>query len=241
MHLRSFVLNGLCQLNDELIHPVMKVSVRELASRLNGSDFVLNPDKPQLISIAGNIGVGKTTLAKKLAEYFSCEVLFEPYDDNPFLPEVYAGRNELSLDCQLFFLTKRVEQLGLNNLAPGHIYISDYIFEKEHIYARTLLDSKQIVLYENIYKSFEKKIIPPVLVIYMQDSSGNCLNRIHSRNRPYEQRIEVDFLDELVEGYEQLFKYWQKTPILRISTSQLDYSDINCIEEFINQVKYYIV
>lgn len=240
MHLRSFVLTCLCELNSELIHPVMKVSISELAARLNGSDFAINPYKPQLISIAGNIGVGKTTLAKKLAEYFSCEVLFEPYDNNPFLPEVYAGRKELSLDCQLFFLTKRVEQLGLDSLLPGQICISDYIFEKEQIYARTLLDEKQHAIYEDIYKSLEKKVFSPVLVVYMQDSSGNCLNRIHSRNRPYEQRIEVDFLDELVDGYEELFKNWNKSPILRISTSQLDYTKQSTVENLINQVKYYI-
>ena len=240
MHLRSFVLNGLCQLNSELVHPVMKVSVKELASRLNGSDFALNPDVPQLISIAGNIGVGKTTLAKKLAEHFSCEVLFEPYDANPFLPEVYAGRRELSLDSQLFFLTKRVEQLGLKNLVPNRIYASDYVFDKEQIYARVLLDSKQLSLYENVYNLLVQKVFPPVLVIYMLDSSANCLERIHSRNRPYEQRIEPEFLDELDEGYMHLFKNWKKSPVIRISTKELDYSKQSDIEDFFKQIGFYI-
>ena len=230
----------MCQLNNELVHPVMKVSMQVLNSCLNGCNFALNPDVTQLVSIAGNIGVGKTTLAKKLAEYFSCEVLFEPYDANPFLPDVYAGRKDLSLDSQLFFLTKRSEQLGLDNLLPGQVYISDYVFEKEQIYAKTLLDSKQLVLYEDIYKSFEKTVFSPILVIYMQDSSENCLNRIHSRNRPYEQRIELGFLDELVEGYEQLFNNWKKSPVLRISTKELNYSKQTDLENILNQIKYYI-
>ncbi len=240
MHLRSFVLNGLCQLNNELVHPVMKVTVKELAYRLNGCDFTLDSGVPQLISIAGNIGVGKTTLAKKLAEYLSCEVLFEPYDENPFLPDVYAGRKELSLDCQLFFLTKRVEQLCLNNLSQGRVYVSDYIFEKEQIYARALLDPKQLSLYENIYKSFSKNIYTPVLVIYMKDSSGNCLDRIHSRNRPYEQRIEVDFLEEIDEGYEQLFNNWKSSPVIRISTKELVFSNRANLENLLRQIKYYL-
>jgi 2-amino-4-hydroxy-6-hydroxymethyldihydropteridine diphosphokinase len=101
MHLRSFVLKGLCQLNPELQHPLIKVSMKELAARLNGLDFMLNPNQPQLISIAGIIGVGKTTLARGLSEKFDCEVLLEPYDTNPFMPDVYAGKKELALDSQL--------------------------------------------------------------------------------------------------------------------------------------------
>ena len=240
MHLRSFVLNGLCQLNNELIHPVMKVNFAELASRLNDCDFALEPDVPQLISIAGNIGVGKTTLAKKLAEYFSCEVLFEPYDANPFLPDVYAGKKELSLDSQLFFLTKRIEQLGMNSLLPGKIYISDYIFDKEQIYARELLNPKQLSLYEDIYNMLSQNVYKPVLVIYMQDSSQNCLDRIHNRNRPYEQRIEVGFLDNLVDDYENLFKAWKSSPVLKISTKDLDYSNKENLDNLITQVKLYI-
>jgi deoxyguanosine kinase len=241
MHLRSFVLKGLCQLNPELIHPVMKVSARELASRLNGCDFALSTALPQLISIAGNIGSGKTTLAKKIAEYFFCEILFEPYDTNPFLPDVYAGKKELALDSQLYFLTKRVEQLGLNNLTPGRVYISDYVFDKEQIYARTLLNPKQLSLYEDIYKPLSKNVYLPVLVICMQDSAGKCLDRIHSRNRPYEQQIKLEFLDKLEDEYEQLMKTWKKSPVIKVSTAKLDYSNTANIENLVKQISFYIM
>ncbi len=241
MHLRSFVLNGLCQLNPELIHPVMKVSVRQLASRLNGGDFDLGTNVPQLISIAGNIGVGKTTLSKKLAEYFSCDILYEPYNTNPFLPEVYAGKNELSLDSQLYFLTRRVKQLSPENLSPDNIYISDYVFDKEMIYARALLDSKQLALYEDIYEPLSKNVCNPVLVIYMHDSAGKCLDRIHNRNRPYEQRIEVGFLEKLSKGYERLFKNWHKSPVIKISTSDLDYANPVNVQKIIQQISFYIM
>ncbi|MBN1972091.1 MAG: 2-amino-4-hydroxy-6-hydroxymethyldihydropteridine diphosphokinase [Sedimentisphaerales bacterium] len=240
MHLRSFVLKGLCQLNGELVHPVMKVTAMELLSRLNGGDFAIDSHQPQLISIAGNIGVGKTTLAKKLADYLFCEILFEPYDTNPFLPDVYAGRTELSLDCQLYFLTRRVEQLGLNNLTPGQVYVSDYVFDKEQIYAKTLLNPKQLSLYEDIYKPFSKNVYTPALVIYMQDSTGKCLDRIHGRNRSYEQKIGLEFLDQLSEGYEQLFKNWKKSPVIRISTTKLDYTNPANIENLLKQISFYI-
>jgi 2-amino-4-hydroxy-6-hydroxymethyldihydropteridine diphosphokinase len=234
MHLRSFVLKGICQLNDEVLHPVMKVSLNELNGRLNGCNFALDPDKPQLISIAGIIGAGKTTLAEKLADRLGCEVLLEPYDENPFLPDVYAGKKELALDSELYFLTSRTKQLDANKLESGRICINDYVFGKELIYARRLLDAQQLALYQEIHPPFAEQVTAPVLVIYMRDSAQNCLQRIHSRNRPYEQQIELQFLSQLDYDYEQLFKLWKSCPVIRISTSQS--ADVDCIA---NQIKYY--
>jgi 2-amino-4-hydroxy-6-hydroxymethyldihydropteridine diphosphokinase len=234
MHLRSFVLDGLCQLNGELIHPVMKVSLNELRARLNGCNFAQDPDKPQLVSVAGNIGVGKTTLAKKLAVRFGCELLLEPYDKNPFLPDVYAGRKELALDSQLFFLTSRAVQLDTNRLKAGRICISDYVFDKERIYSKRLLDVQQLDLYEKVFPPFADQVNSPALVIYMRDPAANCLQRIRSRNRPYEQQIELKFLQELDSDYEQLFKQWRTCPVIRISTSQGTDAD-----SLANQIKYY--
>ena len=235
MHLRSFVLKGLCQFNGELLHPVMKVSLNELDARLNGCDFALDPDKPQLVSIAGIIGVGKTTLAEKLADRLDCEVIFEPYDENPFLADVYAGKKELALDSELFFLTGRAKQLEADKLESGRICISDYVFGKELIYAKRLLDAQQLALFQEIHPQFAGQVAAPVLVIYMHDSAQNCLDRIHSRNRPYEQQIELQFLRRLDSDYEQLFKDWKSCPVIRISTSQC-----NDVDHLADQIKYYV-
>jgi deoxyguanosine kinase len=234
MHLRSFVLKGLCQLNGEMLHPVMKVSLNELNARLNGCDFALDPDKPQLVSIAGMIGVGKTTLAEKLADLLGCKLMLEPYDENPFLPDVYAGKKELALDSELYFLTSRAKQLDANKLEPGRICINDYIFGKVLIYAGCLLNSQQLALFEEIYPPFAAQVTAPVLVIYMRDSEQNCLERIHSRNRPYEQQIELRFLQELDFDYERLFEQWKSCPVIRISTSQSMEAD-----SVAKQIKYY--
>ena len=234
VHLRSFVLKGLCQLNPNLVHPVMNESVCELAGRLSGMDFAISSDAPQLVSVAGNIGVGKTTLAKKLAAQFGCELFLEPYDTNPFLSEVYAGRKELALDSQLYFLTSRVRQLATDVLAEGELCISDYIFNKETIYARRLLDARQLALYEEIYPTFAAKVAAPVLVIYMRDSAANCLERIHKRNRPYEQHIELAFLQKLDDDYEGLFADWKVCPVIRVSTSQA-----TNVERLARQISYY--
>jgi len=240
MHLRSFVLKGLCQLNPNLLHPVIKESVSGLADRLVGCDFVLNPNVPQLISIAGIIGVGKTTLAKKLSKRLRCKLLLEPYDQNPFLPEVYAGKYELALNSQLYFLTARTKQLNPDVLTPGRIIVSDYFFDKELIYANLLLNPQQLALYKNIYPQFAEKVAPPVLIIYMKDSSQKCLERIHKRNRPYEQKIKLQFLDALAAGHQRLFARWQTCPVIRLSGSNFDCTKSSDINHLANQIKYYI-
>jgi deoxyadenosine/deoxycytidine kinase len=240
MHLRSFVLNGLCQLNSNLQHPVLNVPVSELAARLGGSDFVLNHNQPQLVSIAGIIGVGKTTLTKKLSSTLRCKPLLEPYDKNPYLPQVYAGRKELALDSQLFFLNSRAKQLNDRTLEAGKIAISDYIFNKELIYARQLLNPKQLQLYEKAYPAVSTKIIPPVLVIYLNDSVQKCLERIHKRNRPYEQKIEPQFLEALASDYERLFAGWRTCPVICLSMPQFDYFNESNLQHLANQIKYYV-
>ncbi len=241
MHLRSFVLRGLCQLDANLLHPVMNESVCELANRLNGRDFVQNPHLPQLVSIAGVIGVGKTTLAKKLSARLNCQMLPEPYDTNPFMPDVYAGKKELALDSQLYFLTSRVEQLNHNTLKKGQIYISDYIFDKELIYSSQTLTPEQLALYEKIYQPSNRKVTLPVLVIYLVDSLQNCLGRIHKRNRPYEQKIEPRFLENLDAGYEQLLKHWKTCPVIRKQVPELDYTEDANIDHLTNQIKCYVM
>jgi deoxyguanosine kinase len=239
MHLRSFVLSGLCQLDSKLYHPVIKESIEELMARLGGGDFAVNPDKPQLVSVAGIIGVGKTTLAKKLREILACQVLFEAYDTNPFLPAVYAGTKALALDSQLYFLTSRIAQLNPDKLARGRLVISDYVFDKELIYAGRLLDAQQLSLYRQIYPLSADKVTSPVLVVYLTDSSQNCLERIHSRNRSYEQKIDLSFLEALAGDYDRLFAGWKACPVIRFSMSEFDCRIDKNVRHLAEQIKFY--
>ena len=240
VHLRSFVLEGLCQLSPDLVHPLLQTPMCELLQRLGGGSFVLNADVPQLISVAGVIGVGKTTLAKKLGEVFRTTVLFEPYDTNPFLPEVYAGKCELALDCQLFFLVHRTQELGRGVLPPGRIAVTDYVCDQEMIYARRLLNPTQLSLYESIYRPFSGLVATPTLAIYLQDSPANCLQRIHRRNRPYEQGVCLEFLETLAGDYEQMFANWKACPVLRVPASQLTGYAEAVVERLVLQIKAYI-
>jgi len=240
IHLRSFVLDGLCELDPKLVHPVLGEPMSELSRRLGGGNFVLNPDAPQLVSVAGVIGVGKTTLTQKLADALQGEVLFEPYDTNPFLPQVYAGKRELALDSQLYFLVNRAEQLSRGRLPAGRVCLTDYVFQKELIYARRLLDVEQLRLYESIYRSLGQRVLAPVLVIYLQDSPSECLQRIHRRNRPYEQKITLAFLEALDKDYRRLFANWNACPVIRMPAWRLTgYRDV-VVEHVVRQVQAYI-
>lgn len=241
MHLRSFVLDGLCELNPQLVHPVLGEPVSELFRRLGGRDFMLDPGAPQLVNVAGVIGVGKTTLAKELAEALPAEILLEPYDTNPFLPQVYAGKSELALDSQLYFLVNRAQQLGRGVLTPGRAFVTDYVFDKELIYARRLLDAGQLQLYETIFEPFAQRVTTPALVIHLCDSPRNCLERIHRRNRSYEQLITLGFLEGLDSDYQRLFAGWRASPVIRIPASELTGYPEATVEHVARQVRAYIV
>lgn len=241
MHLRSFVLTALCELNSRLVHPVIRQPVSELAARLAGKDFVLNPDVPQLVCTAGVIGVGKTTLAKGLAEELDCKLILEAYDTNPFMPEVYAGKKELALDSQLYFLDSRVEQLKAGLLGLAEPAIADYIFEKEVIYAGRTLNNRQIVAYNKRHEAVVNSITKPVLAIYLQDTPQNCLQRVRKRNRPYEQQIELEFLRDLQNDYEDIFSGWKACPLIRISMSEFDCTSGGNVTRLANEIRSYIV
>ena len=192
MHLRTFVLTGMCELDGEFVHPVLKDSMLELAGRLGGGNFAVVPDAVQLISIAGIIGAGKTTLAQAVSKRLGCKLIKEEYDTNPFLADVYAGKNELALDSEIFFLMSRADQLSKKTLNPSMPVVSDYVVEKELIYAKNWLDSQQMALYKKVNRTANANLVQPVLVIYLQTPPAECMNRIHSRQRPYEQEIELD-------------------------------------------------
>ncbi len=220
MHLRSFVLRGLCQVNAEAVHPVLKRTAAQLYSRLNGGDYYPDPARPQLISVAGLIGVGKTTLAARLAETLGATLLCEAYADNPYLPDVYAGCTDVALGSELFFLSSSATQLRRDRLENGRCCVSDYVFDKAKIYASSWLGARDLACYRKHYACVVKQIAAPVVVVYLTDDIQRCLERIHRRNRPYEQRIEARFLTDLKQKYDDLYDHWTVCPVIRIEASQ---------------------
>jgi len=240
MHLRSFVLKGMCELNGELMHPVLKRSMNELAARLNGGDFSLSPDRPQLISIAGIIGVGKTTLAQGLAQALGCAMIAEAYDTNPYMPQVYAGRKDLALDSQLYFLNSRAEQLDKDKLAPGAVAVGDYVFDKEMIYATRTLSPEQLASYMPAHDAVAAAVAECVLAVYLHDSPPACLARIDLRNRPYEKGIDLPALEAFAQDYDRLFAGWRKCPVIRLDAGRFNCTDAAQVRILADEMRHYV-
>ncbi len=240
MHLRSFVLKGMSQLNGELMHPVLKRSMNELAARLNGGDFFLSPDRPQLISIAGIIGVGKTTLARGLAEALDCPMIAEAYDTNPYMPQVYAGRKDLALDSQLYFLNSRAEQIGKDKLIPGAAAVTDYIFDKEMIFATMTLSPEQLDSYMPAHDTVAAAVAECVLAVHLHDSPAACMARIDSRNRPYEKKIDLPALEAFAQDYDRLFAGWRKCPVIRLDAGRFNCTDAAQVRVLADEMRHYV-
>jgi 2-amino-4-hydroxy-6-hydroxymethyldihydropteridine diphosphokinase len=240
MHLRSFVLKPLSELNPDLPHPTLGRSVRELKNRLKGQDFSPDISMPRLVSIAGVIGVGKTTLAKKLADEMGFQIVCEPYDTNPFMRKVYHGSNDLALDSQLYFLMHRADQLCRKKLTSSDSIITDYLFDKDPIYAELTLSTDQLDIYNRLYPRVTQTIFQPCLVIFLKDTAAACLDRIHSRNREYEQGISLDFLQKLEVAYDELFGNWKKTPVITLDASKFDSFNENDITGLVKETNFYL-
>ncbi len=238
MHLRSFVLKGVCELAPKLIHPRLGCSMRTLYKRLNGGNYFNDGNRPQLISIAGNIGVGKTTLAAGLAERLGATFITEKYDENPYLADVYSGRDDLALDSELFFLSSSASQLRKDKLFGGKRYINDYVFEKAHIYASGWLNEEDLANYEKHFASICEGVNSPVLVIYLADSVAQCMERIHQRNRPYEQEIELSFLEHLAAGYERLYTDYKVCPVMRLRPDECFSAEQ--VDRIADEVEFYL-
>lgn len=240
MHLRTFVLKGLCELAPQLVHPVLSENVSILYDRLSGKDFYFDNERGRLVSIAGVIGAGKSTLAAGLSGKFGFKQIKETYETNPFMKRVYAGDKTVALDSQLYFLLSRCEQLRPENLEPGMVAVSDYIMDKELIYANLWLDSVQRQMYEKINAEMNKTVAEPSLAVYLKLAPAKCLERIKERNRPYEQKIELQFLEGLFAGYEKLFKTFNRCPVITIDADAFDFRKKESIEKLGRKINYYI-
>ncbi|MEN6386914.1 MAG: 2-amino-4-hydroxy-6-hydroxymethyldihydropteridine diphosphokinase [Phycisphaerales bacterium] len=239
MHLRTFALKGLCEIDPQIIHPVLGESVDTLCGRLAGGNFYINENIPPLICIAGVIGAGKTTLANGLKDNFGFNLIKEAYDTNPFLPKVYAGQKSLALDSQLYFLLSRCQQLEPEKLA-GQISVSDYIMDKEMIYARIWLDALQFDIYRKINEVMTKTVTPPALVIYLKSTSAGCMKRVQERSRPYEKDIDIRFLEDLHKGYQKLFESFNRCPVITIDAESVDFRQKEQVESLGKKIKYYL-
>ncbi|PIP14473.1 MAG: deoxynucleoside kinase [bacterium (Candidatus Stahlbacteria) CG23_combo_of_CG06-09_8_20_14_all_34_7] len=180
----------------------------------------------KFIAIEGVIGVGKTSLATKLARYYKGEVLLEPVEENPFLDKFYKNVEGFAFQTQIFFLFARYRQM--KNLKQTKIFfdmiVSDYMFDKDRIFANLNLDENEFQLYEHIIKFIEQDITSPDLVIYLQASPERIMERIKKRNRSFEQDISLEYINELSRNYSNFFTYYKTCPVLMVNVDDVDLS-----------------
>ena len=193
---------------------------------------------PSFIAIEGPIGVGKTTLAKKLASSFNYLTLLEEAGDNPFLEKFYQNGSQAALATQLFFLFQRTQKI--QDMRQADIFepvrVSDFLIEKDPLFARINLDSNEFQLYEKVYQQLTIDAPRPDLVIYLQASTDVLLSRIQNRGIPYEQGMGRDYLERLNEVYSEFFLYYDSAPLLIVNASEIDL--VNSEADYKNLVDY---
>jgi deoxyadenosine/deoxycytidine kinase len=177
------------------------------------------------IAIEGVIGVGKTSLARLLADSLSAKLILEEFENNPFLEDFYKDPERYAFQTQLFFLLERYkQQQELKQVDIFHkLLISDYMFEKDKLFANLNLAEKELGLYEKIETLLEKQVPSPDLVIYLQSDIQNLMENINSRGRKYEKNISVEYLQSLRKIYNEFFFHYDKCPVLIINTNQIDF------------------
>ncbi|MEW8507993.1 MAG: deoxynucleoside kinase [Candidatus Thiodiazotropha sp.] len=181
-------------------------------------------DKPNFIVVEGPIGVGKTSLAHRLADHFRSEVLLEGAEENPFLQRFYSNPREAALPAQLFFLFQRSRQW--NDLSQGDMFrqhlIADFMLEKDRLFAQINLDADELRLYEQVYERLTLDAPPPDLVVYLQAPVDVLMKRIKQRARQVERSIEAEYLQQLCDAYADFFHHYDRSPLLIVNAEEIN-------------------
>jgi len=178
----------------------------------------------EFIVVEGPIGVGKTTLAKRLAQSFASDVLLEGVDENPFLERFYQDPRSAALQTQLFFLFQRARQIQSLRQADMFrpVRVADFLMEKDRLFAELTLDEHEFNLYQQVYQHVTVDAPAPDLVIYLQAPVDVLLKRVAKRGRHFERHIEADYLQRLVESYTRFFYDYDQSPLLIVNATEID-------------------
>lgn len=198
------------------------------------------PKEYEYVVIEGNIGSGKTTLSKKLAERWGSRLMLEEFKDNPFLPKFYENPKQHSFALELSFLAERYHQkrdeLNKTDLfKPG--IVCDYSFAKSLVFARINLDEDEFELYQNLFQIIHGRLPKPDLLLFLHASPEKSLRQIKKRGREYELDISLDYLRAINTGYLDFFRQQTGIRIVILNTDRIDFvasnDDLNTIFKII--------
>jgi len=235
---RKFVLVPLNDLIFDWKHPVLQRSTQELLLICEDESEIKQVDSIDLpkdnfaigtikfLAIEGNIGSGKTSLAKKIAQDFNAKPILERFADNAFLPKFYEDQSRYAFPLEMSFLADRYSQLneGLGQYDLfNHFIIADYYIYKSLIFAQVTLDTDEVLLYRSIFDVMNKEITKPDLYVYLYQNTENLLQNIKKRGRAYEENIQSTYLDSINQSYSEFIKTLPQENVLIIDISSKDF------------------
>ena len=196
--------------------------------------------EPRFIVVEGPIGVGKTTLAKKLAKSFGSDILLEAAAENPFMSKFYENPRAVALSTQLFFLLQRARQMQEirqdDMFSP--VRIADFLMEKDRLFAELTLNDDELSLYEQVYEQLTLDVPVPDLVVYLQAPVDVLLQRIENRGLPHERFIEAAYLQRLSDAYVKFFYDYNEAPLLIVNATEIDFaSNEHDYQQLLQQLK----
>lgn len=191
------------------------------------------------VAIEGVIGAGKTTLAQMLSERLGARLVLERFEENPFLPKFYEDPEHYAFQTQIFFLLSRYkQQQELFQVDLFHDFlISDYIFEKDKIFAYLTLADEELRLYEALLGAIGRNVPTPDLVVYLQCSVERLMSNIRMRRRKIEENISEEYIRDLNEAYNYFFFRYKATPLLIVKATEIDFVNKNDdFEDLLDQI-----
>jgi len=236
---RLFVMQPLVEIEPNLLHPILNISCREILNKIKKNDGVKktnlllnNPrnaeisNKYNYIAIEGNIGSGKTSLSKQIANDFDSKLILERFIDNPFLEKFYEDKMQYAFKLEMSFLADRYQQT-VDDLSQLNFFnnmtISDYDIHKSLIFSKINLNIDEFNLYRKLFYSLHKSIVKPDLIIYLKNSVENLKRNIKKRGRIYESNISDDYLININSGYSDFFKSRPDIKVKYIDVSEIDF------------------
>ena len=179
---------------------------------------------PRFIAVEGPIGVGKTSLTKRLAETFNYELLLENAEENPYHDRFYQNPRQHALATQLFFLFQRAQQIEESRQSDlfEPVRVSDFLIDKDMLFAELNLEKDEYNLYHKVYQHLVVDAPKPDLVIYLQAPTEVLLQRIQKRGIPSEQMIESEYLNQLNRAYTEFFHYYSDSKLLIVNSAEID-------------------